>query len=197
MSSYDLPPATRAIQGTKPQQNFSSAISDSTVESTESFLGSTSGLPYPRVGTSTLGNLKASRIRSRLSVDMQLRYHHVHPMVTGTPKGIALVLITAVLFRGVKGERLKENYGIRKPAELLTGLPEAVQVAQWQEPVGDLRDPGILLLAFFNQINVANVNDLFPVRPFIRLTPSLNFYRLTACPRKDIGKCLYHGDDPP
>ncbi len=88
----------------------------------------------------------------------------------------------------------------------LTGKPEtspavlkeianALEVAKkWQETYGDLTDPGVLLLVVFNQIFHANVDALFPTLPLLRGSPSLDFYRLTSCPRKDVATCMYYGE---
>jgi hypothetical protein len=110
-------------------------------------------------------------------------------------KSYGLVLVTVALFDGVKRGIVAVNPDRREPAILFKDTSKPGQALQQrQEPAGNLSDPGVWVLTIRDQIFHANLDDLFPTQPWLRLNPSLNFYRLTACPRKDIATCMYYGD---
>ncbi len=43
------------------------------------------------------------------------------------------------------------------------------------------------------QILPAAIDAIVPTLPFLRISPSLDFSRLTRCKRADVHKCLYYG----
>jgi hypothetical protein len=44
-----------------------------------------------------------------------------------------------------------------------------------------------------SQVFVANTAWVFPTLPYLRTSPSLNFFKMEVCERADIKRCMYYG----
>jgi hypothetical protein len=113
----------------------------------------------------------------------------------GNRRDIGLALLALALLCPGRVDGLAGNPEPAASPALVKEVSKSLElVKQWQEAYGDFTDPGVLLLVVINQIFHANLDALFPTLPLLRLSPSLDFYRLTACPRKDVATCMYYGE---
>jgi hypothetical protein len=113
----------------------------------------------------------------------------------GCLNGVVFVLLTAALLTGIAGEALGvDSQNLQTAAAPKDDSITSQIKSQAQEPVPDYRDPLAWLLTIINQIYHANLDELFPTRFLLQSTPSLDFYRLKSCQRKDVATCMRYGE---